>query len=407
VLPIFGLERGTEMPTKKTITAAAAKKLTVRKGTVQTDYFDAQYPGLALRVSKKRKSWTYTFRLNGEQRRVTFDTYPPMTVAEAHDAWRKARDEVRAGRDPAPRRQPDKATTDFFGVVEEWLRRDQANNKTAKVVERSMRRLVLPLWGDREITELGRRDVLDLIDGIADKGTVTTARRMHTRLHRLFAWAVGRAIVQVNPMTGLPMPGSETKRDRVLTDAELIKVWNAAARLGGPYGSACQLLILTGARREEIAQLRWSEIDAGTITLAGHRTKNGEPHIIPLSAPARAIIDAMPRKGDFVFSATGSKPISRWSHAKVDLDDLAGITDPWRTHDLRRTMATGLQKIGTPLPITESVLGHTGGSRSGIVGVYQRHNYAKEKAAALEAWGAHVMALIDGRATGTVVALRA
>jgi hypothetical protein len=115
----------------------------------------------------------------------------------------------------------------------------------------------------------------------------------------------------------------------------------------------------------------------------------------------------MPRKGDFVFTTSGKLPVSRWSHAKVDLDDYAALTEPWRTHDLRRTTATGLQKIGTGLQVTESVLGHTAGSRAGVVGVYQRHSYADEKRSALEAWGARVMALVEGRRPGKVVPIRA
>src|SRR6476469_8546446 len=122
------------MPTRKQITDTLAKKLTVRKGEVQTDFFDQQYPGLSLRVSKKRKTWSYIFRLHGKQHRLPFDTYPPMGVTAAPDAWRKARDEVRAGRDPAPRHVAAKAVTDFAGVFEEWMVRDQAGNKTAKRV---------------------------------------------------------------------------------------------------------------------------------------------------------------------------------------------------------------------------------------------------------------------------------
>jgi hypothetical protein len=164
------------MPTKKTLTALNVKKLTARKGEIQTDYFDQQYPGLAMRVSKKRKSWTYTFRLLGQQRRMTLDTYPPMPVTEAHDKWRWARDEVRAGRDPDPRQTGAKVATDFTGVFEEWLKRDQADNKTAKVVERSFRRSVLPHWGNREITDIKRKDAVAVIDAITDQGTVIMVR---------------------------------------------------------------------------------------------------------------------------------------------------------------------------------------------------------------------------------------
>ena len=200
----------------------------------------------------------------------------------------------------------------------------------------------------------------------------------------------------VNPVTALPKPGDETRRDRVLNDAELIAVWNAAEKIGYPYGQATQLLILTGARRQEIAALRWSEFRDAAIHLSGARTKNTLPHLIPLSSFACSILDSFPRKGDFVFSLTGKFPVRNWSRAKADLDDFAGITEPFVIHDIRRSVATGLQKLKVPLEVTEAVLGHVSGSRAGIVGIYQKHDYAPEKRAALEAWGAHVMGLVEG-----------
>jgi integrase len=156
-----------------------------------------------------------------------------------------------------------------------------------------------------------------------------------------------------------------------------------------------KLLALTGARREEIGRLRWDEIRGDEIHLSGARTKNGEPHIIPLSKPALAVLDTVPHiaGAGFVFTAGGDKPLNSWGKAKERLDKAAGIA-PWRIHDIRRTVATGLQKLKVPLTVTEAVLGHTAGSRGGIVGIYQRHDYADEKRAALEAWGAHVMALV-------------
>jgi integrase len=282
-----------------------------------------------------------------------------------------------------------------MGVFEEWVKRDQVKNRTAAMVKRSIERAVLPHWQHRQIADIGRRDVLDVIDRIADQGKIITARRIHARLHRLFRWCVGRGIIDVNPLAAVDRPGEETKRERVLTDTELVKVWNAAERLGWPYGPAFQLLILTGARREEIGKLRWSEIIDGEIRLGGGRTKNGQAHIIPLSAPAHRILEVIPRFADsnFVFTIGGTAPIGGWSRGKADLDDLAQI-EPWRTHDLRRTTATGLQKLATPLQVTEAVLGHTSGSRAGVVGIYQRHDYANEKRAALEAWGQHVISLV-------------
>ena len=132
-----------------------------------------------------------------------------------------------------------------------------------------------PLWGYLAVSDIGRRDALDLIDGIADSGAPVMARRVHAHLHRFFRWAVGRGIIEANPIADLPKPGGETKRDRVLSDDELARVWKAAGDLGWPFGPATQLLILTGARREEIGALRWGEIDAdgAQIKLEGSRTK--------------------------------------------------------------------------------------------------------------------------------------
>jgi integrase len=383
------------MPAKTKLTDAAVERLKA-PAQGQIDYFDKQYPGLSLRVSRGgRKTWNYVYRLHGKQRRKKLDIYPAMSVAAAHNAWRKARDEVLAGGDPAAAAISSPA--DFSSVFREWLQRDQAGNRSLRAVERSIEKYALPHWQGRLVTKISRRDCHDVIDAVADQGKPIAARRLHAYLHRLFKWATRRGIVEANPVVTVDKPGAEVKRERVLNDDELVKVWRAADRIGWPYGHAFKLLILTGARREEIGQLRWSEIEGNTIVLSGTRTKNGEPHIIPLSAPAKAILESVPRIGDsdFVFTISGAVPLSGWGRAKASLDDFAA-TAPFRTHDLRRTAATGLQKLKVPLTVTEAVLGHTAGSRAGVVGIYQRHDYADEKRAALEAWGAHVTALIEG-----------
>jgi integrase len=201
--------------------------------------------------------------------------------------------------------------------------------------------------------------------------------------------------MEANPATDLPKPSVESKRDRVLSDDELVAVWNACGKVGWPFGDAVRLLILTGARREEIGQLRWSEIRGDVIALEGVRTKNGEPHTIPLSLAASKVVQAVPRiaGSPLAFTTNGHTSISGWSRAKSQIDRLAKIA-AWRLHDLRRTVATGLQKLGVNLQTIEAILNHTSGSRSGVVGVYQRHSFDAEKRAALDAWGQHVMRLV-------------
>jgi integrase len=354
------------------------------------DIFDLGYPGLYLRVGHGGAKSFGIFYRHGKLVRESLGRWPSTSLAEARDMWRKTREAIAKGETPS--RDKESATL-FDNVVEEWLRRDQANNKpsslyqTTRIVEYDL----LPAWRGRQITDIGKRDVIALLDAIADRGAQTKARLVHSHLHRFFRWAVSREIIQNHPMTGLERQGSKVTRERVLTDAELSKVWKGAASIPA-YGSAIRLLMLTGARREEIGALRWNEIKGDRIELSNGRTKNGVAHVIPLSAPARAILHNVPRIGDYVFTFNGTKPIAAWGRTKADLDKASGVSD-WRIHDLRRTVATGMQKLGVTLQVVEAVLGHSGGSRAGIVGVYQRHDYATEKRAALEAWGAHVMGL--------------
>jgi integrase len=361
----------------------------------QRDIIDKGYTGLALRVSYGGgKSWIFFFRLSGRLHRMTLGKYPAMSLREARDAWRVARELVAEGKDP--RRSSLRADANSFeAVFRDWLKRDQAGYKSMPMVRQRIEKDVLPYWGDRTITDIVRRDVLEVIDRVLDRGTIILARRLQSHLHRLFRWAVSRDIIDRNPVSDLPKPGSERHRDRVLTDAELVTVWRAAEAEGFPYGPAVQLLVLSGARREEITKLKWSEIHGDEIVLEGARTKTGTPHHIPLSPLALKIISKLPRfmSGEYLFGA--EKPPAGWSQARNRIDRIAKIEPRWTIHDLRRTFATGLQRLGTPLQVTEACLGHTSGSRAGIIGVYQRHDYAPEKRQAVEAWGGRVAALVE------------
>ncbi len=395
---------------RRPLTAAAVERIKP-PASGQRDHFDAGFPGLALRVSYGgARAWVYFYRLQGKQRRMTLGRYPGMTLADARTAWQDARKAVGMGEDPA-RRRPIEADS-FDAVADEWLKRDQARNRSRQEVERILRVDVRPEWAGRQIATIGRRDVLDLIDKIADRGALTAARRLHSHLHRLFRWSVGRGIIESNPVADLPKPGDVVKRDRVLSDVELAAVWKAAGTLGWPFGPALHLLILTAARREEIGALRWSEIVDAKIELTGDRTKNGEPHSIPLSPPAMEIVERLPHVAGsaFVFTTTGKTPVSGWSKAKTLLDravadDVGHALPEWRFHDLRRTAATGMQRLAVALQVVESVLGHVSGSRAGIVGVYQRHTFDAETKAALDAWARHVETIISGK-PGNVLSLR-
>jgi len=226
-----------------------------------------------------------------------------------------------------------------------------------------------------------------------------------------------RGTVSSNPFAELPLSTVVNKRDRALSDEEAAAVWRAAGEAPLPYGAIVRLLMLTGQRREEVAGMTWGELseDLATWTISATRTKNGIPYLVPLSQPASKLLHTLPCNwpGDvqgahqraklaLVFPGQRGTPFSGWSKAKSVLDAASGVSG-WWLHDLRRTLATGLQRLGVRLEVTEAVLNHLSGSRASVVGIYQRHDWAEEKRAALDAWSAHLLAAAEGRLTAVKV----
>ncbi len=216
-------------------------------------------------------------------------------------------------------------------------------------------------------------------------------------------------------MEGLAAPIGAPARDRVLSDEELALLWGNTNLIGPPFGPLFRLLILTGQRREEVAGMGWSELDRASASwlIPAFRTKNRKAQLVPLSASAIEVLDGMacpngwPRMG-FVFSTTGKTPVSGFSKAKRRLDELmkADLENrflPWRAHDIRRTLATGLQRLGVRFEVTEAVLNHVSGARSGVAGVYQRYDWAIEKRAALDSWARHLNSLANLSCVPTLV----
>jgi integrase len=268
---------------------------------------------------------------------------------------------------------------------------------------------IVAKWADRKISEIRKADIIEVLEKIVDDAPYA-ANRTLAALRTLFNWAMGRDLIALSPCAGVKPPAVEKARDRVLSDNELKAVWKAAAEIERPFGPIVQLLILTGQRRTEVGGMTWDELDLDKKlwTLPRGRVKNDTGHEVPLSALALEIVSKVHRvKGcQFLFSTTGETPVSGYSKAKGALDEKTGLTD-WRLHDLRRTTASGMARLGIALPVIEKVLNHSSGSFAGIVGVYQRHSFAEEKRAALDAWGRFVTSLIQDEPDDNVVRLRA
>ena len=381
------------------------------------------------------KSWALRYRRKSDGKAVkhTIGSYPMISLKDARSAATALRAEIERGADPhgdkvVARRREAEVDDSFEAVARRYIeeyqfRRNRSWEWAARLLgfavdtkamvtakecpplliikdgskDRGRRRLSLAdRWGSRRLAQITDTDIIAVLDGISAR-TPIQANRLHAILHKLFDWARSRKLVAANPCIGIERPAPERSRERVLDDKELRKVWLAADGLGHPHAGIVKLLILTGQRRDEIAGLHWSEIDLDkrVIHLPPARTKNKKAHDVPLSASVEAIITGLPRivDADLVFTIK-RRPVNGFSKAKERLDKASGVTG-WTLHDLRRTVASGLQKLAIRLEVTEAVLNHKSGSMAGIVSVYQVHDYSDEKRAALEAWASYVTALVN------------
>jgi len=357
------------------------------------------------------KSWAlrYRRRSDGKAIKHTIGSYPRVSLKDARSTATALRADVERGADPhgdkvVARRRDAEVNDSFEAVARRFIAEHQFRNNRSW--EWAARRLgLVDRWGARRIGDITRADAIAALDEISARAPIL-ANRIHALLSKLFRWADTKGIANANPCAHLER-AREQSRDRVLDDTELRKIWLAAGELGQPYAGIVRLLILTGQRRNEIAGLRWSEIDleGRVLHLPAARTKNAKPHDVPLSAAALAIVAGLPRLVDVdrVFTVK-RKPVAGFSKMKERLDAASDVTD-WTLHDIRRSVASGLQKLGIRLEVTEAVLNHRSGSMAGIVGVYQRHDYAVEKRDALARWADYVDGLGIGR-KANVVTLR-
>jgi integrase len=404
---------------------------------------DGKIGGLYLVVQPSgAKSWALRYRVAGAPKKFTIGPHPAIDLATARKRAQEALGEVAGGKDPAAIKRASRAAARAERATEDDRVERVADlfltlyvKRSGKVGEgwgneicRLFKIEILPRLGAKRVGDVRKGDINDILDAIVTRGSPITANRTLAVLRKFFNWARDdRGLITVSPCQGVTAPAEESPRDRVLNDNEIPLAWAAFERIGWPFGPIAKLLLLTGTRRDEIASARWSEIDldANTLTIAKERSKNGIAHEIPLSMAALRIIKELPRigdkKGGYVFTTTGETPVSGFSRLKSIVDghildalkkeaeargdDPEDVEAPphWTLHDLRRTVATSLQKLGVRLEVTEAVLNHVSGSRAGIVAVYQRHEYASEKRSALDAWARRLDAIVtDAPATNVL-----
>jgi integrase len=368
--------------------------------TSQSDevYWDAGCPGFGVKVTPKgRKVFIVLYRTGGagsRLRKYTIGPYGRVTLHQARVAAQKVFAAKLEGRDPAADKRAARrriVADRVEDVLETFIAQRLSQNRSGDEIARLLRREVGKPWSGRSIHEISKRDVVEVVTAIEQRGAPVAANKALKAIKTFLRWCVGRAVLDQSPAEGVPLPSKEVARDRVLDDSELAQIILAARKIGGPYGGIVELLALTGQRREEVAGLQWEELNLAQRiwTLPKSRTKNEKAHVIHLSEQSMAVLTRADWPAPYMFSLLGTKPFQEFSRAKRRLDELSGVTG-WRLHDLRRSCVSGMARLGIAPHIADKILNHQAGIISGVAAVYQRHDFLAERRAALDAWGTHV-----------------
>jgi integrase len=354
--------------------------------------------GLRLREGGSRK-WVFQYSRDGHTKRMTLGDVSKIGATKAKEMVEQLAAKVALGLDPAAEKQEAQAHKETLGEAVATYLKVKARElapRTYIETERYLDVTARSLHG-RPLANIEQKEIADLLTKIAADSGDATANRFRANLSAMYVWAAQQGKVTQNPVA-FTEKRKEQPRDRVLAEAELATIWRALPN--SDYGRIVKLLMLTGQRRDEIGGLRWSEIDLGKgeINLPASRTKNGKPHMVPISKTVRAILTAQPRMAerDHVFGRSDGSGFNGWSASKAALDAGLPKMADWTLHDLRRACATGMGELGVGPHIIELVLNHQSGHKRGVAGIYNHAVNGKERRAALERWAAHVVKLAGG-----------
>jgi len=386
---------------------ATIAALELSAGKADAIYFDDDLPGFGIRLrSGGKRVWIVQYRVAGRQRRSTLGDCRKIDLATARAEGKRRLAQASLGSDPQADKAAAKARAAVLlgPLVDRYLalKQPKVRKNTYVADKRYLTSYFKPLRG-LPVDDATRKQVAARLNDILLEHGATAAARARQSLSAFFSWAIREGLVEANPVMGTNDPGSGlASRDRVLTDDELRAVWSA--RREDDFGRIIGLLMLTACRRDEIGGIEWNELDLDTAALSipGTRTKNHHPHRLTLPAQAVAILRSAPQREGrrHVFGLRGGA-FSRWSWEKLAMDKRiaeAGIkVAPWRLHDIRRTVATGMAELGVQPHIIEAILNHRGGHKGGVAGIYNRATYEAEIKRALVVWAEHLMAIVDSR----------
>ena len=401
----------------KHLTEPGIAKMTRAPKGKRVERFDSGADGLCLRITDRgTKTWCISYHFpdedgNLKHQRFTIGPWPAIGVAEARDQARLIKSQARAGIDPKGVREAawekkraeakTKVRKTFKAIAENYIALEVPGLKRGSESEALIRKMLIPEWGDRQVSKIEPGDLTELTDRLQKDGKPMAARRVYEIATRVFNWAQGRGDIGASPFVALKPPVKKKPRGRALKEHEIKALWPALAEMDYPFGPLQQLLLLLGQRRSEVAEMRWAEVDTDKRewTIPAERSKNDSEHIVPLPDAAVDILDSLPRfaEGDYIFTTTsGRRPVSGFSKAKVRTDQILAEHDTaienWRVHDLRRTCRTGMARLGVPEIVSERVLNHL---PQGLGKIYNVHEYLDEKAEALTRWAQEVQNITE------------
>lgn len=377
------------------------------------EYSDAIVPGLALRVTDRgHKSFVLVTRYPSNPKNPTRRALGEIGAITLDQARQKARgwlSLIAQGIDPRAEEARQRAAAQrqqvntFAAVAAEFLERHAAGLKKRDEAKRIIEREFVKRWGARPITEIMPEEVAAAVRVIVKRGAPYQAHNTLGYARRLFNWAIGTHEfgIQTSPVAQLKpkdLIGKRESRERILLDDELRAVWHAAGEMGYPYGPLFRLLVLTGQREREVADMRWAEVDfrQRMWTIRAERMKGGRAHEVPLTSATVGLLELLPRwnQGDYVFTTTGgTKPVNGFSKAKVRIDKFSGVSG-WVLHDLRRSVRTHLSALPVENLVRELVIAH---AKPGLHKVYDLHAYQDEKRHCLDLWEKRLLAIVGPR----------
>lgn len=359
--------------------------------TGQVTYWDKSLSGFGVRVSQGGTR-TFIVMLGTSRRRVTIGKFPIVSLSDARKQAKTLIAEETLGKFRPAR-------TAWDSTVSEFLAEHGRSERTRADYKRLLAKH-FP-FGMRSVADITSREIAQMLSKL--NHTPSEKHHAFRVVRTLFRYCIRQGIVETSPVQNMQLFEPQPSRARVLTEQELHTLYKATECPQTGFKTIVRLLILTGQRKGEISRLQWDWIHDKTITLPATLTKNRREHTFPLCPLAKETIDTVPRLHDtYLFPASRTRTetttvFNGFSKAKAQLDRDTGLTG-YTLHDIRRTVATNLQRLGVRLEVTEAMLNHVSGTQSGIVGIYQRHKWTEEMREALLLWETFLSTLKEPKA---------